>query len=840
MQDSHRQISKPDTPPGVTPPGLLAWQVYFLAYVAGIWGIRNPVPAFCVTALLGLGLVGFRRPGPGRALTALCLTALCFAAGQAHVRFVLADVPDLPPLVAESPGSALVRARVAEVTDINYGRLEILLEDANATFTPKPPRGEKGGNGAQARTEPRTVGVPGRIAWDWDKPGYRPAPGQSVAVELRLRPVHGFANAGGADFEWQQRLRGVFVRAFTHGRDISADWGARPRVFWWDLREELRGRLLRLLPDTQGGAIVLGLLVGDRSRIDQVVTDELRAAGLSHTLALSGLNVVYVALLGLGLAWLVGLIHPRLYLRLPRQKLAVLLAFPLVAAYVWVGQASPSLVRSAWMFCFWGLLLLFDRDRALLDGLFLALLLIVGLDPLSVFDVSLEMSAVAVAGMALLYPWLKGLLPHGRGRLGRCAYWVWEAFSLSLCANLVLLPVTVWYFGTYPPNFLLNLPWLPVQGLVVQVLGMIGMAFAPLPGFSSVAGGLLVAASWVQDWMLVALRRMVDAGLFPTWALLRPLWPELLGAGAVLAAVPFCWPRPRQAALVLLLGGLLFMAWPQAAMLRDEARDEVRLTVFDVGQAQAVLVSAPGGRRVLVDAAGAMNGAFDVGRSVVGPALAWGRPPRLDMALFSHPDSDHAQGLTWILREFSVGRFLTNGQWPEGRLAEALDAALKDGVSGGTLAPERLVAGQVLDLGSGVTLEVQHPDEDYQGRSTNDNSLVLRLVWRGVPLAILPGDVSLGGIKDIFERKRDLRAAVLLLPHHGSKSGLSGMLYEAVAPVQALVSCGFQNQYHFPNKDVLAELAARSIPLAATPERGMIEVIWDAPGRAFRMRGVRR
>ena len=831
---------------GGAPPGLLAWEVYFLAYAAGAWSLRHAEPALWTAALLGLGLAAFRWSrlswtGLLRALTALAITSLCFVGGQWHARRVLPAVPALPPLVAESPGRAVVRARVAEVADKNNGRLEILLEDASATFTPKPPRGDDEDAAAEP-APPQTVAVPGRIAWDWDEPDYRPAPGQNVEVELRLRPVHGFANFGGADFEWQQRLRGVFVRTYARGADIGAVWGPRPRAFWWDARENLRARLISLLPPTQGGAIVLGLLIGDRSQIGQEVTDELRAAGLSHTLALSGLNVVYVAVLGWGLAWLAGLLYPGAFLRIPRQKLAVLISFPLVAAYVWVGQASPSLVRSAWMFGFWGLLLLFDRGRALIDGLFLALVLIIGLDPLSVFDVSLEMSAVAVAGMALLYSWFTALAPRPRTLWLRPLHWCWDAFALTLCANLALLPVTVWYFGTYPPDFLLNLPWLPVQGLVVQVLGMLGMGLAPLPGCAAIAGALLAAASNVQDWMLDVLHRLVAVELFPTWALLRPRWPELLGAGAVLAAAPFCCARAvrlQSRALVLLVGGLLLMAWPQAELLADNARDEVRLTVIDVGQAQALLVSAPGGRRVLIDAGGSFSRTFDLGRSVVGPALTWGRPPRLDAALFSHPDIDHAQGLAWILREFRVGRFYTNGQWPEGRLDGQLNASLLDGVARGTLAPERLAAGQRLDLGSGVALEVEHPAAEYSGRGTNENSLVLRLVWRGKGLAVLPGDVARDGIEDMIDRKRDLHAQVLVLPHHGSKSSLSGMLYEAVAPVQAVASCGFQNQYHFPNKDVAAELALRGIPLTATPERGMLEFTWRAPDAGFSLRSAR-
>lgn len=824
-----------------TPPGLLAWQVYFLAYVAGIWGLKHLEPALAAAALLWLGLVLFRRPGPLSCLVSLALVAACFAGGQAHVRFVLPDVPASLASVPQDRAKVRLSARVAEVTDKAYGRLEIVLEDARATsvdISPvSPPDAAPTIGNFTAESSP--VNVPGRIAWDWDEPGYRPTPGQTVDLLLRLRPVHGFANFGGADFEWRERLRGVFFRAYTRGPELEAAWGERPANFLWELRQGLRERLLSRLPDTQGGALVLGLLLGDRSRIDQTVTEELRAAGLAHTLALSGLNVVYVAVLGLGLAWAVGLIWPGLFLRLPRQKLAILFSFPLVAAYVWLGQGSPSLVRSAWMFGFWGLLILLDRGRALVDGLFLALTLIIFWEPLAVYDIGLQMSAVAVAGLAFLHPWLNGLLPQARGRLMCCLRWGWDAFALTLSANLALLPVTIWYFGAYPPNFLLNLPWLPVQGMVVQVLGMAGLAFAPLPGLEAASGALLSAAAQVQDWMLAGLHQLSLAGWFPTWAVLRPLWPELLGAAMVLAVAPYC--RQERGALppALLLFGLLLMAWPHARMLRDDARDEVRLTVLDVGQSQAVLVSAPGGRRVLVDGGGTMSPTFDMGRSVVGPALAWGRPPRLDAVVLTHPDADHAQGLAWILRQFEVGRFVTNGRWPEGRLAEVLDSALAGGVSGGRLKAVTLAAGESLDLGSGVTLEVQHPATGYDGKGANDNSLVLRLLWRGESLALLPGDVQRDGIDDMLERGRDLRASVLLLPHHGSKSSLSGLLYEAVAPDLALVSCGFQNQYRFPNKDVVAELTERGIALAGTPERGTLELMWSAPGRAFSLRCAR-
>ncbi len=810
MPASQRQDSAIGAAGVHAPSGLLAWQVYFLAWCAGVWSLREPQAALAASLFLWAGLVLFRRPGPLRALLSFCLMAACLAGGAAHARLALPDVPPPVPAFHEERSRALVRGRVAEVADKPNGRLELLLSDATADFGDAP------------------MAIPGRLALDWDEPDFRPSPGQEATLRLRVRPVRGFLNAGGADFEWLMRLRGVFYRAYARGPgqgELEAVWGARPANFWRDSREHLRDRLLERLPEGQGAAIVLGLLLGERSRISFEVSDELRAAGLSHTLALSGLNVVYVAALGWALAWLLGLAWPRLYLRLPRPKLAVLLSFPLVAAYVWVGQASPSLVRAALMFGFWGLLLLLDRGRALVDGLFLALLLIVLAVPLAVYDVSLQLSALAVAGLAFPYPWLRGLFPSGGGRAARTLRFCWDGFSMSLAANLAILPVIVWYFGTFSPNFLLNLPWLPVQGLVVQILGMLGLALAPLPGLGELAGWLLSGAALAQDWMLEALHLGMRAGLFPTWALLRPLWPELLGAGAVLALAPAAAGGSRRA-LALLLAGLLCLAWPHGRLLLDEGRDEARLTLLDVGQAQAALIDLPGGRRVLVDGGGALSRTFDIGRSVVGPALAWGRPPRLDAVVMSHPDTDHAQGLAWILRRFEVDRFLTNGQWPEGRLAEAFDAAIAEGAP----RPEALRAGDVVELGPEARLEVLHPAEGYAGRGSNDTSLVLRLLWRGRPLALLPGDVQQPGIEAMVEAGRDLRAELLVLPHHGSKSSLSGMLYEAVGPRQALVSCGFLNQYRFPNKDVAAELAAHGVPLASTSEAGMLEAVWSGGG----------
>ncbi len=807
-------------------PGLLSWQVCFLAYLAGIWSLREQQAGLAAACALWLGLVVLRERTIRRAALFLALLAGCLAAGYWQAGRALPPVPERLAACAEGRGKAMLRATVEEITDKPFGRLEIMLSGVTA----ETPEG-----GVEA--------LPGRLAWDWDEPEYRPAPGQTLEGQLRVRPVRGFKNPGGADFDWQQRLRGVFYRCYTSGSVEGLAWGPVPsgsnglgdgwRLRLWQAREGLRESVLRALPPGQGGAVVLGLLLGDRSRINLEVTEELRAAGLAHTLALSGLNVVYVAVIGWALAWAVGLACPGLLLRLPRAKLAVLLSAPLIAAYVWVGGGGSSLLRSALMFAFWGLLLLLDRPRALIDGLFFALAAIILPAPLAVFDVSLQMSALAVAGLCIVQPWLAGLVRFPQG----LRPWLrppWEALCLSVSSNMALLPVTIWYFGVFPPNILPNLPWLPVQGFVVQVLGMLGMALVPVPGFAHAGAAFIGWASWVQQGMLEALHYAAGRDWLPVWALLRPRWPELLGVGLVIALVPVHWRAPHKAPWALIVSGLLLCAAPHFAMLAEEGREQAALEVLDVGQSQALVLSGPGGVRVLVDGGGSMSRTFDLGRSVVGPALAWGRPPRLDAVFLSHPDTDHAQGLVFVLRHFQVGALYTNGQWPGGELGAQLEAAVEE-----NRVPVRsLRRSDVVALGGGLALHVRHPAEGFESRKSNENSLVLQARWRGVPIALLPGDVQRGGIEDMVDAGQDLRAQVLVLPHHGSKSSLSGMLYEGAAPVFALASCGYQNMYGFPNPAVSRELAAHGIPLAATSEQGWLRVRWLSPDSGPELYGV--
>lgn len=615
-------------------------------------------------------------------------------------------------------------------------------------------------------------------------------------------------------------------------------------------------------------AFLPALVLGDRFHLDSRDLDLVARASLVHAIALSGMHLCAAAALGAGIALLAGRLAPSVYLYIPRRKLALTAALPPALAYVWLGGAPPSLVRAALMLVFWAWLFWRGHPRVLLDGLLWAVGVIVLLDPGAADDLSLQLSACAVAGIALAAP-LSALLPQrlrdlvalapqthqttrpspaqhplqrtGKGVRNRIATYAARTLWVTLCIQLALLPLSARVFGTSSPWFGLNLLFLPLIDGISLPLGLAGMALAPVT--PEVAGWLLLVARWPFDVLLSALRWLDDAGLLACPQLLRPHPAAMLGFWALLcaAAMHVCGTAHRRAALLLTTGCALVLlpVWPRLA---DATSTDVRLAVLDVGQGQSAWLDWGGGS-MLVDGGGTGSRSWDTGRRVVAPALTDNRPPRLDAVVWSHPDRDHLRGLLYILDTFSVGRAAGNGDAPRGEDA----ARLTDILRRKGMTAETWHGGQRFELAEGLTLEVLHPARQTGQNEPNaqkggparfdgnDASLVLRLSatdgrgnTRG--LALLPGDAGDPALRALLDSDVDLSAEVLVLPHHGGRLKTLGRLCDAVRPRVAVASAGFRNRWGFPVADTRKVLAARGIPLLVTAEDGQVRFRWQADG----------
>ena len=669
--------------------------------------------------------------------------------------------------------------------------------------------------------------LPGTLLVSVRHADFAPCIGQRFQADLLVRPVHSLKNPGCWDGEVYWARQGVYWRSYI--KDLS-DLSLEPASpgFFQSLRRNLRTRIRSVLPPGKGRGLTSALLLGDRSGLDRDTYEVLQRAGVVHSLALSGLHLGFMVFFGWVLARGIGRLWPGVHLVIPRPKLAVMLGIPLVLFYMWLGGWTPSLLRAGIMFGSWGALLVMNRSRVLMDGLCLAVLIILLWSPAEVFSISLQFSVLAVAGIILVVPAVQSAFAAWAGGnvFQRILVYGIMIMVVSVVANVAILPIQAWNFGTLTLHQYYNIIWIPLLGFVLLPLGFVGLFVSLVPGMHWLGSGALLVVDHVMgQWcdLLVAAR---DNGWLEMIRVVRPTWPELLGFYGMVLVVLAVWKRRKgdgRWCLPVVACASCLLVMPTMVANLSSVTQTCRVLVMDTGMSQAILVELPGNRRLLVDGGGSWSRDFDMGKAVVTPVLTWGRPPRIDKVFLTHSDCDHLRGLIHPLATCEVGGFYWNGRpaaagWDRDSLEEVLKRRH---------IPAHLAwAGMDVDMGDGVRVEVLHPRGNVAGMSRNDGSLVLRIVVDGKGLVLIPGDIEEQGIEELLAGNADLRAELLILPHHGSGSSWSEPLYDRVNPRLAVAAAGWNNRYGFPAGQVVESLAKRGVEVVTTGKDGAVEVVW--------------
>ena len=330
----------------------------------------------------------------------------------------------------------------------------------------------------------------------------------------------------------------------------------------------------------------------------------------------------------------------------------------------------------------------------------------------------------------------------------------------------------------------------------VSLVSVAANALGLLPGLAAIpiATALVVVDVlplwWLADLLSGATLSAAHGFAALPFATVRLAAPGLLACALWYAGVLLIARRSYRAALAP-WAALLVFAGAGAALARTS--DTMTLTFLAVGQGDSTIVRLPGGHAMLVDAGGDLRWPtrVDPGLRDVIPALAELGIARLDVVVLTHPHPDHAGGLLSVLDRIPIGElWMTREQDP---IATAVrEKARARGVP--ISEPHPAVLG-------GVRIEV--PSRFIEGRSLNDNSIVLRLVY-GEVSALLAGDVEALSESDLAQGGAPLSAALLKAPHHGSRTSSTDAFLRRVSPRVTVYCAGAGNPFGFPHADVVA------------------------------------
>lgn len=238
---------------------------------------------------------------------------------------------------------------------------------------------------------------------------------------------------------------------------------------------------------------------------------------------------------------------------------------------------------------------------------------------------------------------------------------------------------------------------------------------------------------------------------------------------------------------------------------------------IDVGQGDSILIRA-GGRSMLVDG----------GRSDAGPKLSSYLKSQsvqtIDVLVSTHPHADHIGGLSTILKEFPVKRVVDSGIVHPTQTYESY-LTLIDRLNIPYTVGE---AGQTIDLGSGVKVEVLAPPADKNEGGANENSIVLKVAYHGVSF-LLMGDAGWPEERYLMDAGYDLKSDVYKVPHHGSQYSASKAFISKVGPVVSVIEVG-QNDYGHPAPKTIAMLEDAGSAVYRTDLNGSVVVTTDGSG----------
>lgn len=573
-----------------------------------------------------------------------------------------------------------------------------------------------------------------------------------------------------------------------------------------EIRERASDGLGRGMPAREA-ELARGFVLGEDEGVDERTEEDFRRAGLAHLLAVSGQNVMLLALLAMPLLGTLGI--PL------RERLFWLLG--LIALYVPVAGAGPSIQRAAVMGALGLLATLAGRRKSSLYALVLAAVATLAIDPGIAADVGWQLSFAAVLGILLLAaPLRKGIVGWlGPGSWRRTLA---EGVAVTAAATVATAPLVAFHFETFSTTTLVaNVLALPAVAPAMW-LGMCGAGIAQLPGVP------LEPLNGLNALLLAYIAQVAAWCAAPDWAELRV---HLGGRGLVLAylglaaAVLFCMylARVRRLGVVVRVVGLagltalLLLGLPLAGPGGPKAQPPggLRVEVLDVGQGDAILFRPAGAPAVLVD-----GGPPGVG---LGRKLEEAGVDGLAAAVVTHPQSDHMGGIEELLGDVPIQRLLF------ARLNRRLiEEALAVGVE-----PQRIAAGR--ELRSGVLrLRVLWPPLELLSGSSPDQdpnqlALVMEARWRHFTM-LLTADAEAEAVP-IETGPVD----VLKVAHHGSEDAGLGALLDRSRPRVAVISVGEENPYGHPAPTTIATLAQHDVPTLRTDRDGSIVI--DVNRRSF-------
>lgn len=549
--------------------------------------------------------------------------------------------------------------------------------------------------------------------------------------------------------------------------------------------ENIEGRV-----SERAAPLVKALVLGYKNDLSMETRSDFSRSGLAHIMAVSGMHVGFL----IAPFWM---IIPWLWQKRAGKSAGLLLVTLLLLLYAGITGFSPSVCRASLML--WLLLYgrLWHKIKNSINLAGVAVIILLLIDPYYLYDIGFQLSFGAVFTILLLIPGIQNRIPS-KFRSGWRGSLV-STLLLSVVVQITLFPLLVYYFGEFsiagPLANMVVLPLLPVTlpaGFVIAMAGS-GMMGSFAAFLSPPIELVFIWIEGVANWFGITPLSYVTLNGIPGTLFL--LWAAAIGFFTAAGMKPYRWKWFILACIALNLS---------VAELLINRLDEggLEVTFLDVGQGDAIHISTPGGKQILIDA-GRWSPSGNSGERVLIPYFKERNIDKLDALFITHPHADHIGGIPIILESMEISRVFKNSQPYHSQLYLDIEESLcKKEI------PVHLVReGEMIHLDPSIRLFIVGPVESsYSDRNPNNHSVALKLVY-GKSSFLFSGDAEERQERAMAHKYGNfLKSDVYKVNHHGSNTSSTYPFINYVEPRLSVTSLGFSNQFGHPGTTAVERL----------------------------------
>ena len=663
--------------------------------------------------------------------------------------------------------------------------------------------------------------------------------GDKIFITGEFQEPQGMRNEGG--FNYKEYLKSLNIYGSLKAKNVKVIEKNKGNIFinfTYKISDEIKENIEEFMGEKYSG-LLLGLLLGDSSKIDENIEENFKITSLTHILAVSGAQVSYI------IAAMYSLLKRKIGIQKTRVVIIVALIF-----YMALTGFSPSIVRAGIM----GIILMISglvfRKNDIINSIAISLFFMLIHNPYLLENVGLQLSYLGTIGIIGFNKTIILILKNIQIRNRKWKYKInrklilliskiKEILAVTMSASLAVVPVMIYHFNLFGTYFLIT------NLLASIIIGPITLLGTSLVIISFISINIAKILSYILKFLIDILLFISSFSKLPISKIYipTPKIPYIIIIYLSLIISFFIYKAFHERnpnTTILRVRNLLALVKYKFKQNRDDVIKKIviisiiislfiifiprdlKINFVDVGQGDSTFIITPKNETILIDGGGSNTGSFDVGENTLLPYILDKGYNKIDLMIISHFDSDHVGGLLTILEEIKVEKVLIAKQEEQSENYKRFLNIVKE-KNIPVIVGKR---GDKINIEKDLYLDILFPEsEQIKENIINNNSLVFNMHYNNFSI-LFTGDIEEIAEKRIIEitNKSRLKADIIKIPHHGSKTSSTRELLEIVLPKIALIGVGKDNLFGHPSSETIDKLDGLKIKTYRTDINGEIMI----------------